>query len=108
MRPELSEDDVLAAIVQYAQLRGILVHHSRPARTANGWATPIQGDKGLPDLILAGRNGVLFRELKTARGRLSEDQDTWISRLVRARQNVAVWRTTDWPTRIRKELEEIR
>lgn len=103
-----SEDDVLTAIVDYARLRGVLVHHSRPARTSKGWATPIQGDKGLPDLILVGAHGVLFRELKSATGRPTPEQTAWLDRLKAAGSDAAVWRPAEWPGQIRAELEAIR
>lgn len=108
-RPTMSEDDLLASVVELAQLRGILVHHSRPARMKDGrWVTPITGDKGLPDLILVGSRGVLFRELKAQKGRTTEEQNTWLARLLKARADAAVWRPSDWPTRIHTELEAIR
>lgn len=106
--PQMSEEDLLRACVDLAQLFGILVHHSRPAWTGKGWRTAIVGHKGLPDLIVAGRRGVLYRELKSTRGRLTAEQITWGDRLTLAGSDFAVWRPHDWPDRIRTELEEIR
>ncbi len=96
------------AVIELARLRGLLVHHCRPARTAKGWATPIQGDKGFTDLVIVGSRGVLFRELKTESGRVSPEQNEWIGRLARAGANVAVWRPTDWPHLIHAEIKAIR
>lgn len=64
--PRPTERDCQDAIVEGAQLLGYLVHHCRPARTDHGWATPIQGDAGFPDLVLAHRDAgvVVFLELK--------------------------------------------
>ena len=104
----MSEDDLLRAVVDLASLYGILVHHSRPARTARGWATAIVGHKGLPDLILVGGRGVLIRELKSAKGRTTPEQEEWLSRFRLAGQDAAVWRPRDWPARIKEELEAIR
>ena len=106
--PRMSEEDLLRAVVDLAQLRGLLVHHSRPARTAKGWVTAIVGHKGLPDLIIVGSRGVLYRELKSEKGRVSPEQHDWIDRLEQAGQDIAVWRPSDWPQRVRDELEAIR
>src|SRR5262249_16551074 len=73
-----------------AKLYGWLVMHQRPARTAKGWRTAIQGDAGFPDLVLV-RPGrllrarpprLLFVELKAKRGRLTDGQRQWMEALV--------------------------
>ena len=113
-RPAMSEDDLLDTVVELAQLLGILTHHCRPARTKgrdgqDRWVTPIKGDKGFPDCVLAGARGVLYRELKAEKGRLSEEQNVWIARLRRAGADAAVWKPSDLATgRIQRELQEIR
>lgn len=75
----MSEEELQATIVEAAQRLGFLVHHTRPARTARGeWRTPVQGDVGFPDLLLARHPGLVFAwELKSARGRLGIMQETW-------------------------------
>lgn len=113
-RPSMSEDDLLNAVVDLAQLLGILTHHCRPARTKgpdgkDRWVTPIKGDKGFLDLVLAGTRGVLYRELKAEKGRLREEQNLWIARLRRAGADAAVWKPSDLASgRIQRELQEIR
>lgn len=53
--------------------------HFRPAWSAKGYRTPIQGYKGFPDYV-AVRNGMcLFIELKGERGKLSPDQAIWMA-----------------------------
>jgi hypothetical protein len=77
-----SEDALLRSIVDEAKLRGWLVHHSRPALSRVGrYHVPIQGDPGLPDLILVKAPRVVFIEVKSERGRLSPEQDRWIDAL---------------------------
>jgi hypothetical protein len=49
----VNERDWQSRVVGYARLRGWLVNHARPATTAGGWRTPVQGDPGFPDLALA-------------------------------------------------------
>lgn len=93
----MTEDDLLEAVVAAAGFRGWHVHHSRPARTAQGWRTALVGNPGLPDLVLAHpRHGVLFRELKSMRGTLDDDQRGWLDALTNGGANVAVWRPSDW------------
>lgn len=110
MKPEtrMSEDDLLRSVIDLAQLLGLRVHHSRPARTTQGWRTPISGHKGLPDLVIVGPGGVLWRELKSATGKLSVDQVLWLADLRTADQDAGVWRPNAWPDRIQDEMEAIR
>ena len=93
----LSEADLQQSVVQMAHLYGWLVHHGRPARTTNGWCTPITGDTGFPDLVLVREGRIIFCELKSARGRISPQQKRWLKQLsdnylVKA----VVWRPRDW------------
>jgi hypothetical protein len=60
------------------------------------WRTAVAGDgAGFPDLVLVGEPGVLFVELKSAKGRLSEDQKGWIAAL-EPHVDTMVWRPADW------------
>lgn len=106
----MSEDDLLAAVLDLASTLGIRTAHFRPAKTEQGWRTPVSGDgKGWPDLVLAGPAGVLFRELKSARGVPSEEQRLWLGALRAAGQDAGLWRPTDWRSgRILEELRAIR
>lgn len=105
----MSEADLQTAVLDLCRLRHVLVHHCRPSLTQSGrWATAIQGDGGFPDLVLAGTRGVLFRELKSAGGRLSPQQRAWLEQLDHA-DDVAVWRPEDLVSgRIQREIEAIR
>jgi len=90
----LSESDFQWALVVVAQHFGWMVTHFRPALTQSGrWTTPLQGDRGFPDTVLA-RDGVtIFAELKTNKGRLSAEQKQWIEHLG---ESGRVWRPRDW------------
>ena len=97
-RQPITEAQLLVAIVRAACLGGYRVAHFRPARTEAGWRTPVQGDgAGFPDLVLAhpGRGELLFRELKSKRGRLTPAQSAWLETLHAAGADVAVWRPAD-------------
>lgn len=62
---------------------------------------------GWPDLVLIHptKQRVVFRELKTARGRLSAAQLLWLGDLTAAGQDAGVWRPADLMAgTIRQEL----
>lgn len=80
MRPA-SEDELQATLIEAANLRGWLVAHFRPARTDRGWRTPVAGDVGFPDLLLARAGRVFAWELKGPRGTVSPWQRAWLDEL---------------------------
>ena len=93
----MTEDDLLSAVIDLARWRRWLVMHSRPARTAQGWRTAVQGDVGFVDLVIA-RNGVVwFFELKSEKGRLGKGQAEWATALG---MQYRLFRPSDW-----KEIE---
>lgn len=86
------EADFQKQVVEIAHYYGWIVHHSRPAMLPGGkWAT--HGiDSGFPDLVLAHKErGVIFAELKSEKGRVSESQMTWLEAL-RPNAKVHLWR----------------
>ncbi len=98
---KVSERQFQDVVVRYARACGWLVHHSRPAMNRRGeWSTPIQGDAGFPDLVLARDGTVLILELKSQKGRVPPEQHAWHSAM--GMMDVAVWRPSDWP-----ELSEV-
>lgn len=76
----MSEAELQAAIIDLAQLLGWRVHHSRPARMRDGsWRTPIAGDAGFFDLVMAKPGEpLLLVELKSETGKQSEEQLAWV------------------------------
>lgn len=52
---------------------------------------------GFPDLVLVRGVTLLYREVKTEKGVLSADQQTWGDRLLSAGANWAVWKPSDLP-----------
>ncbi|HET6303831.1 MAG TPA: hypothetical protein VFG80_03550 [Myxococcota bacterium] len=90
------ERELQAGIVQTAKILGYRVTAFRPAWTGKGYRTPLQGDKGWPDLALCGRGRFLVRELKVGRGTLSAEQAEWIRELEGAGVDVGVWTDSDW------------
>lgn len=85
------------AVIELAKLRGWTLAHFRPARTNRGWRTPVQGDPGFPDLVLVRPPRVLFVELKSAKGRLTREQEWWIHLLRQSNVEAYEWWPVDWP-----------
>jgi len=104
-----SEKSFQKQVIEVAHAFRWAVAAFRTARSSDGaWLTPVQAEgKGFPDLVLVrtgGGGGVLFRELKTNKGRLSAEQEHWQEWLTLAGADVGVWRPRDF----QRILEELR
>lgn len=84
------------AVIDLAKLYGWKLAHFRPGRTNKGWRTPMQGDTGFPDLVLARDSELVFAELKSDTGKLSPEQGAWRVALQSAGAEHRVWRPKDW------------
>jgi len=51
---------------------------------------------GVPDLVVAGPGGLIWRELKSAAGTLTPEQTAWKWRLLACDQDYAIWRPQEW------------
>ena len=100
-RARLTEDQWKQRVIDTAKCYGWLVQHTRPARTTQGWRTPIQGHAGFPDLVLCRKHQLLVVELKSDTGKLTREQRTWLSELGPFGR---LWRPADWS----EVLEELR
>jgi hypothetical protein len=89
--PEGGERAFQAQIVRLAHLCGWWVHANPDSRRVAA---------GLPDLILVhpARGRLLFREVKTRRGRLRPEQAALLDALRACGVSAAVWRPADWQT----------
>ena len=79
----ISEKAFTAQVISLAQHLGWRVAHFRPAQTQTGrWITAVQGDGvGFPDLVMVKPPRLIFAELKTEIGRMSDKQAEWIADL---------------------------
>lgn len=62
---------------------------------------------GFPDLVVVGERGVLYRELKTDKGRTSAYQVQWLAALTAAGEDAKVWRPADFESIIVPELRAL-
>jgi hypothetical protein len=85
----MSEAQLQTTVLAAAAAQGWLAYHTHDSR---------RSQPGFPDLVLVAGTRVLFRELKTQKGRIRPEQQTWIDRLAAAGADVAVWRPLDWFT----------
>lgn len=102
----MTEAELQANVIELARYTGWMVAHFRAARVGDPetgdqrWVTPVAADgKGFPDLVLvdARRGQILYRELKSPKGRLSPHQQKWLDALTLAGADAGVWRPADWP-----------
>jgi hypothetical protein len=94
----LTEADFLRQVVELAHLLGWRVAHFRPALTARGWRTPVQGDgAGFPDLVMTRRDRCIAAELKREQGgHVTDDQRAWLAAFDAAGLETAIWRPSDF------------
>lgn len=81
----MSEDELAADVVALADAYGLWAFHDNDSR---------RNRAGLPDWLLVGTR-VLWRELKSEKGRLRQSQEDVLARLTAAGEDAAVWRPSD-------------
>lgn len=82
----MSEADLLATVRALAHATGWATYHAHDSR---------RSEPGWPDLVLAKGNRLLYRELKTQRGRVRPDQERWLDLLATAGADACIWRPAD-------------
>ncbi len=55
----------------------------------------VGSEPGFPDDVIVGPSGVLYAEMKTAKGKVSPAQEKWLDALRAAGQEAVVWRPSD-------------
>jgi len=95
---DASEALFMDAVIRAANMCEWDAHHIRPGRYGNYYKT--DGLPGMPDLILIGRRGqgIIWAELKTVKGKLSDEQRSRLLQLNNNGQEVYVWRPADMQT----------
>jgi hypothetical protein len=88
----LSEKDFQRQVIDLGRLCGWKVQHQTISyRSEPGW----------PDLVMVRNGRIVFAELKTERGRVSDAQSEWLAALnqvalANAGVHVGVFRPSDW------------
>ena len=91
---DISEAEFLQQIKALAYLHHWSVHHSQPSMTKTGRYITT-GAPGFPDLVLAHeQRGLIFAELKTKKGKASDNQLSWL-RTLHPHAECYLWRPSD-------------
>ncbi len=93
------EGELVDEIVSDLQELGYLVVHFRPARTAEGWRTPVQGDgAGYQDITAVGHGRAVVIEAKDTNGKVTDAQYEWLREWQRVPGVIALVVTPEsWP-----------
>lgn len=83
----MSEKEFMGQVVEYARWCNWLVYHTHDCRRSTA---------GFLDLVLV-RQIVVWAELKSEHGVLTQAQMDWMSALRAAGQTVYLWTPRDWP-----------
>ncbi len=101
-RESWSEKQFTAQVIAIARGLGWRVAHFRPAKTAKGWRTAVQGDgAGFPDLLMFRRKRKIAWELKVKKNIPSLDQLEWLSALELAGFEIALCYPRHWDLMMR-------
>ena len=96
----MTEQQLQGAVIEMCKLYGIAWYHPYfSRRSVPGW----------PDLAICGARGFITRELKSATGTTTHDQERWGWMLRQAGISWDIWRPDDLRSgRIQRELLNIR
>ena len=84
----MTEKEFSRNVCQLAAIKGYEVYHTFYS---------FHSDPGFPDLTLAKAEDLIFAELKTERGKLTQAQKKWLEVLAATGKcRVFIWRPSDW------------
>lgn len=83
---DMAEDTLQTRVEQIARELGWLRYHTYDSRRSAA---------GFPDLVMVRRGRIVWRELKSMKGRVSSDQRKWLDALEKANADVGIWRPID-------------
>ena len=92
---QIPERTFTTQVINIARWHGWLCCHFRPARTKNGWVTALEGDQGFPDIVAIRGERALMAELKSAKGKTTVEQDSWLVAAKAAGIEVYLWMPKD-------------
>jgi hypothetical protein len=91
--PRLTEGQFTTQVIELAKLYGWTVCHFRPAKTAKGYRTALQGDAGFPDIVAARNGRKIVAELKVGTRRATPEQLQWLAAWG---ADAYLWYPKDW------------
>lgn len=98
-----TEADFQSWVADTAMLMGWMIYHARPGQDRRGkWVTPLMGQPGFPDLVLARGRRLIFAELKSEDGDVTIEQSSWLAVLDAGPAEAYLWRPSD-----RRKIMEI-
>ena len=97
--PRITESQFTGQVIELAQAYGWQVCHFRPAKTAKGWRTALQGDPGFGDIVAARFGRRVLAELKVGNNKPTPDQLVWLHHW---RDDAYLWYPKDW-----KQIEDV-
>jgi hypothetical protein len=105
---KVTEREFQSSVIDFARACGWRVFHVHDSRrqVAPGRFVGDRDAAGFPDLVLVREGRLLFAELKSPEGRLSQSQRQWLQALDMTGAEVAIWRPDEWPaieTTLRRE-----
>jgi hypothetical protein len=86
--PKQTEAQFLAEVRTFAKSRGWATYHTYRSEHSGA---------GFPDLVMVKRPRVIFAELKSDRGRVTDAQRAWIEELRACGQEAYIVRPKHWP-----------
>jgi hypothetical protein len=89
----LTEGQFTTQVIELAKLYGWTVCHFRPAKTAKGYRTAIQGDAGFPDIVACRSGRKIVAELKVGTRRATPEQLQWLAAWG---ADAFLWYPKDW------------
>ena len=102
----MKEKELQREVIAFARGLGYKVAHFADSRrqVIKDGRRMLVGDEqgaGVPDLVLAGRGRLIFAELKTQAGTVSDKQAEWLEALSRVAEatsgvEVYIWRPSHW------------
>ena len=101
----MTENDLLAGVLDILRVTGWRSIHVRPGRVAHGWRTAVSGDgTGWPDVFAVRGSRAIAAELKSGLGRLTPEQVAWLAALGDAGIETHVWNPAMYPDQIAEVL----
>ena len=95
----MTEAQFQTQIIDLARLYGWRIAHFRPAWSRDGkrCMTAVQADgAGWPDLTLVKGSRLIFAEIKTDTGKVSQSQQEWLDALKETKAECYLWRPADF------------